>query len=110
MLEWLSTLAFGELVLLASVILTAVAGYITLNTKVNYLIEKDKLRDVKLKELESSLHNDVLANRSTNDIKFSVIDERLRTNDVLIGRVEERLSSMASLLERIYQQTVREPK
>jgi hypothetical protein len=108
MIEWLGALAFGEIFLLGSFILTAVAGYVTLNNKVNYLIEKDKLRDTKLQELEKSLHGDVLANRATSEAKFSVIDERLRMNDVLIGRVEERLNFMSNTLEKIYQQTLKD--
>jgi hypothetical protein len=110
MIEWLGALAFGELMLLASVILTAVAGYITLNTKVSYLIEKDKVRAQKLEELESSFRADIASNRTFNDARFAVLDERQRASDVLTGRIEERLNSMTTTLDKIYTQLSKESK
>jgi hypothetical protein len=114
MISWLENFSFSDAVVALTLLVSAIAAYFNLDSKLNIIDDKvsdiEKSQDtltLELKTVEIEHKKDLLNAKTVADTRFSVLEERQRVTDVFIGRFDEKMTylvdqvrSLASYMEK----------
>ena len=94
-------LSFGEFLTIAGILFAMVAGWTTINFKLNAIIERNIDADRRLEHLEKQLEAKLMETRAVLEARITVAEDRIAKQDVASGRNDERLHYIQDQLNRV---------
>jgi hypothetical protein len=93
--------SFGEFVTIIGIFFAMVAGWTTINLKLNAIIERNVDADKRLEYLERQLESKLMETKSVLEARITVAEDRISKQDVVTGRNDERLKYIQEQLNRV---------
>jgi len=108
MVTWLENFTFSDIVLGLTLLISSIAAYFNLDSKLNSVIEKvDEVEKSQenvakdLKQTEAENKKDIMLIKAAHDARFTVIEERQRVTDVFIGRFDEKINYIVDQIRQL---------
>ncbi len=93
--------SFGEFITIIGILFAMVAGWTTINFKLNAIIERNIDADKRLEYLERQLESKLMETKSMLEARITVAEDRISKQDVVTGRNDERLKYIQEQLNRV---------
>jgi hypothetical protein len=93
--------SFGEFVTIIGIFFAMVAGWTTINIKLNAIIDRNVDADKRLEYLERQLESKLMETKSVLEARITVAEDRISKQDVVTGRNDERLKYIQEQLNRV---------
>ena len=93
--------SFGEFVTIIGIFFAMVAGWTTINIKLNAIIERNVDADKRLEYLERQLESKLMETKSVLEARITIAEDRISKQDVVTGRNDERLKYIQEQLTRV---------